>query len=162
MGSDKSWEDLKNSQKAAKSRRERQDAKYKRRLDKLFTSDGEVPDEFKEMMGDIGPEEGSAEAERRDAIQTLRDADGFREFAKAVNNYVSRDYALPDDENLLVRMLDHPDNDIVALTLAHLVELSDRRDLERITPLKSRLSTIRTMTDDSRIRELVDTLEDRL
>ena len=162
MGSDKSWEDLKNSQKAAKSRRDRQDAKYKRRLDKLFTSDGEVPDEFKEMMGDIGPEEGSAEAERRDAIQTLRDADGFREFAKAVNNFVTRDFAFPDDENLLVRMLDHPDNDIVAMTLEHLVNLSDRRDLERITPLKSRVSTIRTMTDDSRIRELVDTLEERL
>jgi hypothetical protein len=137
----------------------RSESKYKKKLDRLFESGGEVPEQFQDVMSDVGPEEGTEEAERQEAIEDLREADGFREFAKAVNIYTSKGHRLPDDENLLVRMLDHPDNGIVRQVLEHYIDLSERRDLKRVQPLESRLSTIRTMTDDSAFHELAEQLE---
>lgn len=133
-------------------------AKYKRELDKLFSS-GETPERFKDLMKGIEPEEGTPEAERKEAIQALRDAEGFREFARAVNEYREAGWEFPDDENLLIKMLDHPDERVVRAALEHYLDLGGRRELERIPPLKNRLSTIRTMSDDPRTRKLVDDVE---
>lgn len=160
-GDDKDWPDF--DKKPSKGRRDsRETSKYKKDLDKLFKSGGKVPDRFQEVMGDLAPEEGSEEAERQEAVDELREADGFRAFAKAANAFDTAGWRYPEDEDLLIRMLDHPDNEIVRKTLAHLVEISRRRDLERITPLKSRMSTIRTMTDDDRIQKLVNELEEAI
>ena len=137
-------------------------SKYKQDLEKLFQSGGNVPDRFDNVMDEMAPEEGSEEAERQEAIEQLREADGFRQFAKAVNIFMQKQIRMPDDEELLIRMLDHPDNEIVRKTLAHVADLGDRRELQRTAPLKSRLSTIRTMTDDSEILALADEVEEHL
>jgi len=172
---DKSWRDI-DRQKDRSSHVNRDDdqseqtsrrgdgpsAEYKRDLEKLFKPDAEVPDRFKDAMEPFQPEAGSEEAERKEAIQRLRDVEGFRDFAKEVNRYMTRGFALPEDENLLLRMLDHPDNDIVRQVMEHLVGISMRRDLERTEPIKSRLQTVRTMTDDTRLHELADKLEEAL
>lgn len=168
---DKSWRDIDRQRDGSdhvrddtdsNRRDKRGDHKYKQDLEKLFQSGGNVPDRFDQVMDEVGPEEGSDEAERQEEIEKLREADGFREFAKAVNVFMQKDYRMPDDEELLVRMLDHPDNDIVRTTLAHIVDLANRRELQRKAPLESRLSTIRTMTDDTEILELADAIEDHL
>ncbi|MFB6350635.1 MAG: hypothetical protein ABEN55_00890 [Bradymonadaceae bacterium] len=167
---DKSWREIDRQRDKSdhvsdedSNRRDRQgDHKYKQKLEKVFQSGGNVPDELEGVMDEVGPEEGSEEAERQEEIDKLRDADGFRQFAKAVNVFMQKDYRMPDDEDLLIRMLDHPDNEIVRTTLAHIVDLADRRELQRTAPLKSRLSTIRTMTDDSEILSLTDEIEQHL
>ena len=167
---DKSWREIdrqrdssrhtEDDRQGASRHDERSDSKYKQELEKLFSSGTDVPEQFQEVMEGLQPEEGTEEAERKKEIDKLRDADGFRQFAKAVNVYFETGYRLPDDENLLIRMLDHPDNDIVRLVLAHIIDLAGRRELQRTAPIKSRLSTIRTMTHDTRIRELIDELEE--
>ncbi len=169
---DKSWRDIdrerdtsshvRDDDSSASSRESRAESKYKKKLDQLFESGGDVPEEFRDSMEDLGPEEGTEEARRLEEIDELREADGFQEFAKAVNVYMSKGYRLPDDENLLVRMLDHPDHDIVRDVLEHYVDLSERRELERIQPLKSRMSTLRTMMDDTRCHELLDDIEEAI
>jgi hypothetical protein len=136
----------------------RSNSRYKSDLDKLFRGGGNVPDRFKEMMGDLEPEEGTPEAERKAAIQALRKAEeeGFRAFVQAVNEFRKSGIKMPDDENLLIRMLDHPDERVVRDVLEHYLDLADRRELERTGPLKSRLSTVETMTDDPRTISLVE------
>jgi hypothetical protein len=136
----------------------RSDAKYKRDLDKLFKS-GQVPDRFKEMLKGLEPEEGTPEAERKAAIDAIRQADGFRAFVKVVSEYQKVGWKLPDDEDLLVRMLDHPDERVVRDVLEHVADLATRRVFERVTPLKNRLSTIKTMSDDPRTRKAITQVE---
>lgn len=169
---DKSWREIdRQRDKSSHTRRDknrsggsdsRSESKYKQDLEKLFQSGGNVPDRFGEVMEELAPEEGSEEAERQEAISELREADGFRQFAKAVNVFMQKGIRLPDDEDLLIRMLDHPDNEIVRKVLAHIVNLSERREIQRKAPILSRLSTVRTMTDDSEILELVDQIEDAI
>jgi len=167
---DKSWREIDRerdksdhvSDDDSKRRDKRADSKYKQDLEKLFRSGDHVPDRFEEEMEDLGPQEGTEEAARKEAIDEMREADGFREFAKTVNVFMQKKYRLPDDEDLLIRMLDHPDDDIVRAVLEHILDLSGRRDLVRKEPVRSRLSTIRTMSQDSEILSLVDEIEDRL
>ncbi|MFB6263563.1 MAG: hypothetical protein ABEL76_08050 [Bradymonadaceae bacterium] len=140
----------------------RSDAKYKQDLEELFRSGGQVPDRFEDAMEDLGPEEGTEEAQRQEAIQKLREIEGFRDFAKQVNAYIIEGHRLPDDENLLARMLDHPDNDIVRQVLEHILELSERRVLERPAPIRNRLTTVRNVTTDSELLALVDEVEEAL
>lgn len=136
----------------------RSSARYKSDLDKLFKGGGDVPDRFKDMMGDLEPEEGTPEAARKAAIDALRKAEeeGFREFVAAVKDFQKTGIKWPDDENLLIRMLDHPDERVVRDVMEHYLDLADRRELERTGPLKSRLSTVETMTDDPRTLGLVE------
>lgn len=150
-----------NQRKSRSGQDKRSSAKYKRDLDKLFKS-GEVPERFKEMMGGLEPEEGTPEAERKAAIKELRNADGFREFAKAVSEYRKAGWKYPDDENLLIRMLDHPDERVVRDVLEHVADLAGRRELDRVKPLKNRLSTIKTMSDDPRTRKAVARVEEAI
>jgi hypothetical protein len=147
--------------KYRKDKDKRSDAKYKRDLDKLFKS-GQVPDRFKEMLKGLEPKEGTPEAERKAAIDAVREADGFRAFVDAVNEYQKVGWKLPDDENLLIRMLDHPDERVVRDVLEHVADLAGRRELDRITPLKNRLSTIKTMSDDPRTRKAVARVEEAI
>jgi hypothetical protein len=149
------------SNRPKKDREKRSDAKYKRDLDKLFKS-GQVPDRFKEMLKGLEPEEGTPEAERKAAIEAVRQADGFRAFVKAVSEYQKVGWKLPDDEDLLIRMLDHPDERVVRDVLEHVADLANRRSFERVTPLKNRLSTIKTMSDDPRTRKAVAQVEEAI
>lgn len=140
----------------------RSDSRYKRDLDKLFSGGGNVPDRFKDVMEDLEPEEGTPEAERKEAIDALREAEeeGFRAFVQAVNEFRASGIRMPDDENLLVRMLDHPDERVIRDVLEHYIDLAGRRELQRTGPLESRLSTVETMSDDPRTRKLVDQVKD--
>ncbi|MEM1347916.1 MAG: hypothetical protein AAGI01_05110 [Myxococcota bacterium] len=137
-------------------------ASYKRDLDKLFDSGGEVPERFKEVLSGLEPEEGSEEAAWLEAVRELREVESFRDFARAATKFRRAGHALPDDEVLLVRLLDHPSEVILHDVLAHLVDLHDRRTLKRPAPIKSRLSTIEALSEDPKIAALVATLREVL
>lgn len=133
-------------------------ASYKRDLDKLFSGGGGVPERFAGMMEGLEPEEGTPEAERKAAIDALKAAEeeGFRAFVKEASAFQRSGLAMPDDEDLLVRMLDHPDERVVRAVLEHYLDLGARRELSRVAPLKSRLSTVETMSVDPRTLGLVE------
>lgn len=136
---------------------------YKKDLEKLFKSGADVPDRFKKVMKSLEPEEGSADAERRAAIDALGKVEGFRDFAQAVMTFrkerAAHDWAWPDEEGVLIRMLDHPDPRVVEEVLEHIVDLCGRETFERTVALKSRLSTIRTMTDAPKTHAAIDAIE---
>ena len=138
---------------------DRDNAKYKRDLDKLFRSGGEVPERFKDVMQGVAPEEGSEEAAYRERVDELRKMEGFRDFVQGVKQFLADDNRMPDDEDLLARMLDHPDNRVVRQALGHIVDLHRRRSIERAGPIINRLETIRTMTDDPGVLNLVAQVE---
>lgn len=140
----------------AKGREKEASASYKNDLDALFTSGGKVPERFQKLMGDLEPEEGSEEAEWRAAVAELRGVEGFREFAAAVTKFRRAGNRLPDDEDLLIKILDHPSERIVADTLAHILDLHKRRGFERTAPLKNRLQAMRSIAEDARTIELLD------
>lgn len=135
------------------------DSKYKRDLDKLFESGGKVPERFKGMMDKLKPEEGSDEAIWHDAVKELRNAEDFRAFATAATGFKRAGHRWPDDEELLIKLLDHPNEGIVQATLAHYVDLASRRTLSRPGPLKSRIKTIRSIAEETRTNELLDKVE---
>jgi hypothetical protein len=141
---------------------DRDSSKYRRDLEKLFSSSGETPERFREVMETAAPEPGTPEAERREAIQRLREADqeGFRPFCQAVDVYRVQGHDMPDDAELLARMLDHPGEEVVREALAHIEDLHRRRTIDRIGPIKNRLSTIKTMSDDPRTLNLVKQVEE--
>ncbi len=148
-------DDRKKSKRRPTRGSSRSDAAYKRDLENLFKSGGDVPDRFKGMMERLEPEEGSEEAEWKAAVDALRSTEGFREFVAAVAEFRTAGHALPDDEDLLIRLLDHPDERVVRDVLAHYKDLHRRRGLDRSGPLKSRLKTIETMSEDPRTLRLV-------
>jgi hypothetical protein len=133
---------------------------YKKDLDKLFDSGGQVPQRFKEMMDTLAPEEGSEEALWREAVQELRETEGFREFAMAVRKFRRAGHDLPDDEDLLIRMLDLPDERTVQAVLEHVLDMERRRGFNRTAPLKNRITTIRSIAEDPRTGELLDQIAD--
>ncbi len=84
----------------------------------------------------------------------LREAGDFRAFVKAVSAYLREGYELPDDEELLGRMLEHPRESIVVDVLNHLSDLDRRRTLKGSASLKARLKSVKTVSDDPRMHEL--------
>jgi hypothetical protein len=156
-------------QKRSPEVQKRDTAAYKRDLDKLFSGGG-VPDRFKELMGGLAaPEEvegaaEQAEAEARAAhaeqVQALREAEaaGFRDFVKAVSGFCQAGNAMPDDMDLLIRMLDHPAEPVLRAVITHLIAMHEVEPLERKTALLARMGTIRTMSDDPQTLKLVNAL----
>lgn len=166
----KSWREIDRDKNKSRHRDDRQQSQreknasssYKRDLEKFFQSGGDVPDRFKGLADGLAPEEGSDEAVWRAAVQTLREADGFRDFVTAVNAFVKEGHALPKDEELLVKFLDHPSERVVQLALERFAGLAERHGLQRPGPLKNRLSTIRSIAEDKRTLDLVRQLEDSI
>ena len=130
------------------------DKKYKKDLEKLFKSGGEVPARFKDLMGGLKDDEVVDEAQVA-ALQTLHDAEDFRAFANAMRAYRRGKYPLPDDEDLLIRMLDLPDERTVQAVLEHILDMDRRRGFERTTPLKNRIATIRSIAEDPKTETIL-------
>jgi hypothetical protein len=166
----KSWREIDKGRDSSRHRDSRKpsqreqnaSAAYKRDLEKLFQSGGDVPDRFKGIAKELAPEEGSDEAVWRDAVQALRDADGFRNFVTAVNEFVKAGHRLPGDEDLLLKFLDHPSERIVQLALEKFVALHEGPGLQRAAPLSNRIRTIRSIAEEKKTLDLLRKLEDEL
>lgn len=137
----------------------RSSASYRQDLEKLFQSGGQTPKRFEGLLDTLKPEEGSEDAAWRARVQELRQTQDFVAFVREANAFLAEGHALPDDEELLIRLLDHPSERVLVRTLMHLLDLDGRVRLSRKVPLKSRISTLRAMSDDPGMRGLVDRLE---
>lgn len=167
----KSWREIDKGRDSSRHRDDRRKpsrreesatASYKRDLDKLFQSGGKIPDRFKGLADRLAPEEGSDEAILRDAVQALRDADGFRAFVTAVNEFVKEGHRLPGDEDLLLRFLDHPSERVVQMALERFATIQEKRGLERTRPLLNRIGTIRSIAEEKKTLDLLEQLEEAL
>ncbi len=130
------------------------DKKYKKDLEQLFKSGGGVPDRFKGLMDKVR-DDVDVDPVRAEAIQSLRDAEDFRAFAGAVREYRKAGHRLPDDEDMLIRMLDLPDERTLQAVLEHIIELARRRGFDRKAPLRNRMTTIRTLSEDPKTETLL-------
>ena len=135
---------------------------YKRDLERLFSGGTNIPDRFKDVAPQLKAKEGTPEHEWDLAVDAVRATDGFREFVKAVTEFRKAGHKFPDDEELLIRVLDHPNERILFDLLTHLIELNSRRKLKRTAPIKSRLKTIRMACEDPKTHALVDELSEAI
>lgn len=129
-------------------------ASYKRDLDKLFDGGKDVPDRFKNIADKLKPEEGSPEALWHAELEALRALD-FRGFVAAATAFVKAGQRMPDDEELLVRFLDHPSESITQKTLTHILPILERRAWKKPVPLKNRLSTLELAAEDPKTHALL-------
>lgn len=132
---------------------------YKSDLDKMFET-GEVPERFRDVMSGLNTATGQS-AERQKLIREARTAENHADFEGAVRNLVST-YTLPDDEPLLVRMLDLEDEELIRLSLDQLIEMDATRGLQKRSLIRLRLDTIAQVAKESSTRDLANMLRERL
>ena len=135
---------------------------YKRDLERLFSGGTDVPDRFKGVAEQLKPAEGTPEHAWNIAVDELRATEGFREFVKAATEFRKAGHKFPDDEDLLTRFLDHPNEGIIAAVLTHLLELNSRRKLKKTAPMKSRMTTLRFACEDPKTHALIDELSKQI
>ncbi len=160
-GKNKSAHTREDSSPRAKQRAQKEaaaSASYKRDLDKLFDGGKDVPDRFKNIADKLKPEEGSPEALWHAELETLRGLD-FRAFVAAATAFVKAGQRMPDDEELLVRFLDHPSESIVQKTLTHILPILERRAWKKPVPLKNRLTTLQLAAEDPKTHGLLAEIE---
>ncbi|MEO1269938.1 MAG: hypothetical protein AAFX99_17770 [Myxococcota bacterium] len=132
---------------------------YMNDLNKLFDS-GDVPDRFKEILEDTESASGSS-AQRQKMLRQARNSESSSAFVSIIEAFVKK-YDFPDDEDLLVRVLDHPDEAIVCEALDRLIEMDGRRPLTKRKIIGMKLKTITQIATDSKTIGLVDMLSERL
>ena len=132
---------------------------YMNDLNKLFDS-GDVPDRFKELIEDTDSASGSS-AHRQKMLRQARNTESRSEFAEIITNFCAK-YDFPDDADLLVRVLDHPDEGIVCKALDRLIEMDGRRPLTKRKIIGMKLKTIAQVATDSKTVGLVEMLSERL
>lgn len=132
---------------------------YKSDLNKLFET-GQVPDRFKSLLND-NQSASSEGAERQQLIRQARQSKSVEEFNTVFGDLVSR-FNLPDDQDLLLKGLDHPETDAVKASLDALIEMDGRRPLTKRAILKLKLDTVAQTSQDSEVLNLVEILRERL
>ncbi len=131
---------------------------YKSDLNKMFDT-GKVPDRFKELVHDTSA--GGKGADRQKLIRAARQAETAAEFKELMTKLVA-DYELPDDQALLIRALDHDQDDVLIAALDALIELDGRRPLTKRTILKMRLDTLEQVATNPAIFDMIEMLRARL
>ena len=136
---------------------------YRAELDRFFDK-GEASDRIQTLMKDAKapPDAVAAEPpEKVRLIRKIRQAGTFDEFVKAVDT-VRGDYHLPDDADILTRVLEHPDNAAIIDALERLAGMSGRLDIPDIKAINLRLVTLETATDDPKVQALVEALRAKI
>ena len=133
-------------------------AAYKRKLD-AFLDRGVVPDHLKDKLP-----EGSSEgpSKRQKLIREIRDAKNARALEKAVTA-LEKEFGLPDDPEILLRVLEHTDDGIL-LKAIELVEaaVDTGLPLPRKTLFVSRLKGLEFSSFDPRVQRRAVSLASRL
>ncbi len=132
---------------------------YRKDLDSLFSNDGKIPDRFKDLLGEVTPDENSKEGIWRNRIAEIEAISDFREYAKAMKVFVKEKQAFPDKEDFLIRCLDHPTEKVLLACLKHIANLFERRGFERTDPIQNRMATMRSLSEFPETLVLLDQIE---
>lgn len=138
-------------------RTQRSQKSYRAALDRLFDSG---------KIGALMPKDGETAGAEGDAGRTtllrqLEAAEGRDAITKAVDAFV-RSYALPDDVDLLTKVLEHRDPQQQLTALRALLRMTEGDRPRRTRGLVGKLKLIREMADDPEIADLAAQLADRL
>ena len=131
---------------------------YKAALDRLFDK-GEVSDQLKGVVA--GLDSGGVGEGRQQLIRMARGAETQKEFNDVLGKLFVA-HRLPDDEDILVRALDHPNEDLVEMALDNLLELDGRRPLGKRQIIKMKLQTLENVSGHSGVLDMVEMLKARL
>ncbi len=167
MPKNKSWRELdsmrdKSSKKEGRFRihTPKTSRSYKADLNKLFDK-GEVPDRFKSMLADTAKSSSATGAARQQAIRKARTAETTADFNQACQDLIA-EFDLPDDQKLLMRMLDHPEEEVIQRALEQLIEMDGRRPLHKRPLLRARLGTLEQIAQKDKTHNLLEQLGERL
>jgi hypothetical protein len=100
--------------------------------------------------------------ERQKRIAKLLAAEGRAEVTHAANRFLSAGFELPDEQEVLLKLLEHADDGCVRSALEALGRLLDREAPQRRAILEARLRRLEDDADDTGIRSLAGALRKRI
>lgn len=134
-------------------------AAYKRGLEAIFEGKADLPDHLKEKLG---PSEAEGPGPRQTLIREIRDAKNARALEKAVDK-LREDFGLPDDMEILVRVLEHS-KDPVLLEALGLIEqyIDSGQQVPKKKVFVQRLKGLEFSSFDPRVQRKAVALANRL
>ncbi len=131
---------------------------YKAALDRLFDK-GEVSDQLKGVVAGLDGQ--VVGAGRQQLVRMARMAETQPEF-NSIMDQLFAEHRLPDDEEILVRSLDHPDEKLLESAIDSLVELDAKRPLIKRQIVKMKLQMLESVCTNADVIDMVEMLKARL
>jgi len=132
---------------------------YKSMLDNFFEG-GKAPAHVRHQLEKLSP--AGQESEIPSLARAVRQAVGSREVASAVDALLNASGDLPDDWDVLIQVLLHPDEERVRDAMARIDRLLNRRMPKRKDLLQERLRRLETLAEEEETKEAARALSRRL
>ncbi len=136
-------------------------ARYKGDLGRLFEH-GAASAKLRAVAAQRGMKLGADQPERQAALRAILDAAGSEAIGKAVDAFAARFGELPDDPQVLMQALDHPDEHAAGAALRRLRDYVAGRQPPRRTLLLQRVKAIETRAESDEIRDLASRVRELL
>jgi len=120
---------------------------YKSALDKFFDG-GQLPDKFKHLSAKTAKMNKGSGSKRQLALRELREAVGRADVVRATKKILDIDGELPEDAEVLLAVLQHPDEDILRDALELLGKMHHERPLKRSELLKQRVRKVEDLAEE--------------
>ncbi|MCB9558268.1 MAG: hypothetical protein H6707_19280 [Deltaproteobacteria bacterium] len=134
----------------------RRQGTYRAKLDRLFSS-GKIGDLVQERIGDAADDDPL----RSKLLAAIASAEGRGPISKAVDAYL-KEHPLPRDVDVLVKVLQHRDEDRQLEAIALLEEICAEEAPKRARSLIGQLKLIRDTGDDPELRQRAEALLEQL
>lgn len=128
---------------------------YKSQLNKLFDG-GEMPAALKDKLGET--ETGKVAKRRKELTTAIVDAVKPRQVQSALREFRAEMEAFPADEEVLKKLIDLDDEEIVLEALDVIAALHREGTLKRASSFKARLKTVKMTLDAPAVVRRVDSL----
>ena len=135
---------------------------YRAALDRLFDSGriGSLVEQSGSPSKDADANS-TGDDSRLKMLRKIRDAEGRPAVTQAVDSYLKQ-YELPDDAEVLAKVLEHRDIERQREAIERLLVITERDKPKRARALLGQLRFIRDIGDDPELSRLAETLIERL
>jgi len=100
--------------------------------------------------------------ERQKRLGKLLAAEGRAAVTKAADDFTNAGFELPDEQEVMLKLLDHSQDDRICAALTALVRLLGEEPVQRRTVLEARLRRLEEHADDAEVRTLATSLRKQL
>ncbi len=138
-------------------------SKYKADLDRLFDlgrARGKVGEIVSRAQGEAPGTAGEGSV-RAELLRECRNTESSSELFSAVDELLKAG-GLPDDVELLLRLCDHPNEDVATDALERIERLTQRKPLKRKAAFLQRLYTLEQTAQSAALRDVVNRLIEQL
>lgn len=170
----KSWREIDRGRDQTKHRRvdrpgtdpyaHRRNTSYKAELNRFFDK-GVASDRIKDQIAKAGsgadPKAEAEDPERIKLVRKVRSAETFDEFVQALDA-LRASGGLPNDVEVLVRALEHPEEEVIRDAMTRFLDLAGRLDLTTMKAVRGRLSSLDDVVQETETLELMAKLRDKL